>query len=166
MERRAGRAGWVAFALGALYALVSAYWAAGGTVGLSTLGGTIEELGRARDPGLIAIVWVTAALKLAVALAGLAVARPGPWRRPLRFVAWAAAVVLVSYGGLLVAGQAIVEAGLIGAAPGADRSAIRWHLYLWDPWFLLWGLALGAELRGSRRPDREPGVPAAGPDPA
>lgn len=25
-----------------------------------------------------------------------------------------------------------------------DWYALRWHLLLWDPWFLVWGLLLGA----------------------
>ena len=45
--------------LGVLYAGVSAYWGAGGTALLDTIGGTLEREGRARAAGLLAIVWIT-----------------------------------------------------------------------------------------------------------
>jgi hypothetical protein len=37
------------------YAAVSFYWAVGGTAGLDTLGGSLEELGRARDPRVVGL---------------------------------------------------------------------------------------------------------------
>jgi amino acid transporter len=138
--------GYAAFAVGVLYALVSAYWGAGGTLGLDTLGGELEDLARDRDPALIAVVWLTAGLKAIGAVLALAVVQP--WgrrlpRRPLRAAAWGASAVLVLYGGALVVGQALLEAGVIEPAADGDRQAVRWHLFLWDPWFLIWGLLLG-----------------------
>ena len=32
------------------------------------------------------------------------------------------------------------KAGAITADPSADYRALAWHAYLWDPWFLIWGL--------------------------
>ena len=49
-------AGYAACGCALLYAAVSFYWAAGGTAGLGTIGGQLEELGRARDPAIIALV--------------------------------------------------------------------------------------------------------------
>lgn len=43
--------------LGALYAAVSAYWAAGGTALLDTIGGALERAGRDRAAGLLVLVW-------------------------------------------------------------------------------------------------------------
>jgi hypothetical protein len=37
-----------------------------------------------------------------------------------------------------------VVAGVIPASPTADWTALRWHAFFWDPWFLLWGILLGA----------------------
>jgi hypothetical protein len=34
-----------------------------------------------------------------------------------------------------------------GKRPGPG-TALRWHLGLWDPWFLVWGLLLAAATRG------------------
>jgi hypothetical protein len=52
-------------------------------------------------------------------------------------------VALTLYGGLLVAVGALVLAGVIRPAGPVDRTALRWHVLLWDLWFLVWGLLLG-----------------------
>ena len=33
--------------------------------------------------------------------------------------------------------------GAINPAGPVDRTALRWHVLLWDLWFLIWGLLLG-----------------------
>ncbi len=91
--RTTGWAGYAACALALLYAAVSFYWAGGGTAGLSTIGGELEELGRAREPALIAAVWAVGVLKALAGLLALALVRP--WgrafpRRMLLAAAWGA----------------------------------------------------------------------------
>jgi hypothetical protein len=146
-----GRPGaWAAYAasvLAFLYAAVSFYWAGGGTVGLSTIGGELEELGRAREPALIAGVWAGGVLKALAGLLALALVRP--WerafpRRMLLAAAWCGAALLTAYGSLFTLGGALVVAGVIPASETADWTALRWHAFLWDPWFLAWGILLGA----------------------
>ncbi len=61
-----------------------------------------------------------------------------------------ASVVLVVYGGVLTAIGLLVQAGVVAASARADQTALRWHAYLWDPWFLLWGALLAAGLWRSR----------------
>ncbi|GGM69172.1 hypothetical protein GCM10012275_44480 [Longimycelium tulufanense] len=149
--------GYAAFAVGLLHALVSVYWAAGGTAGLDTLGGTLEELARQRDPRLIAIVWLTAGLKLVASVLGLAVVQQWGRRLPrglLLVAAWGAATLLVLYGGALTVGQVLVKVGVVAAAPTMNWKAFHWHLFLWDPWFLAWGLLLAAATWGSARRQR------------
>ena len=61
---------------------MSAYWAAGGTLGLDTLGREIERDARARDL-TVALAWVTAALRgLGAALALALVQRWGSVASP------------------------------------------------------------------------------------
>lgn len=155
----APRAAWVcacaAAALGALYAAVSAYWGAGGTALLDTIGGTLEREGRARSAGLLVVVWITVALKLAAAGIGLvAVSRPrwmSPrWSGVARRLAWLVAVVLVLYGGVLTSIGLLVQADVVHASAHADHRALRWHAFLWDPWFLVWGLLLATALALTR----------------
>jgi Protein of unknown function (DUF3995) len=150
-------AAFAACLLGVVYAGVSAYWGVGGTGLLDTIGGTLEREGRAGNAGLLAVVWISAVLKLMVAVLGV-VAVVAPWRlRPRRHqlarrTAWAAALLLVLYGGVLTTVGVLVQAGVVGASSNADHKALRWHAYLWDPWFLLWGLLLAAALALSRAP--------------
>jgi hypothetical protein len=44
--------------------------------------------------------------------------------------------VLVLVGGLVLA-------NVINPSQPVDEHALRWHVYVWDLWFLVWGLALG-----------------------
>lgn len=149
--------------VGLVYAAVSAYWAAGGTLGLDTVGGELEQLSRKREAGMVTVLWLTVALKVVAALLGPAVVYPGRGTRqqgalrPLLWLvgaaSWLGTVLLIGYGGLLVIGQSVVL--LSGNAPSAE--AFRWHLFLWDPWFLVWGLLLGvATWHGTRRCRKAP----------
>jgi len=146
---RPPRTTWAAYAacaLALLSAIPSLYWAAGGTSGLDTVGGAIEELARARDPAGVALGVGAGVLKVAGAVLALALVRPWGRRVPRRLlsgVAWAASAVLTLYGGLLVAVGALVLAGVVRPAGAVDRTALRWHVLLWDLWFLIWGLLLG-----------------------
>ncbi len=139
-------AGYLACGCALLYALVSFYWAAGGTAGLDTVGGSIEEMGRAHDARGILLGSVAGVLKVAGGLVALALVRP--WGRAvprwlLLTASWGGGVVLTVYGGLLVAAGALVLSGAIDPAGPVDRTALRWHVMLWDLWFLVWGVLLG-----------------------
>ena len=139
-------AAYAACALALLYAVPSFYWGLGGTAGLDTVGGAIEELARTREPASVALGIGAGVLKIAGGLLALALVRP--WgraipRRLLVGAAWAASMVLTAYGGLLVAVGALVLTGLVSPSGPVDRTALRWHVLLWDLWFLLWGLVLG-----------------------
>jgi hypothetical protein len=154
-------AAYAACALALLYAVPSFYWALGGTAGLRTVGGAIERLGRTHDPVGIALGTGAGVLKVAGGLLALALVRP--WgraipRRLLLGAAWAASTVLTAYGGLLVAVGALVLSGLISASGPVDRTALRWHVLLWDLWFLVWGLLLGVAAWQSGRESRGRGT--------
>jgi Protein of unknown function (DUF3995) len=143
---------------GLAYAAVSVYWAAGGTWLLNTVGGTLGQPGRAGDLGVIVAVWAAAGLKFIGAIVPLAAAGVTPWqaaavrRRPLRMLAWAEAAILTVYGLVLTGAGLLVQSGVITPAADADHRALAWHAYLWDPWFLLWGVLVAAALVRSRQP--------------
>jgi hypothetical protein len=160
-------AGYAACGWGLLFAAVSFYWAAGGTAGADTVGGSIDKLGRAHDPRIVAALLLTGLLKAAGALLALALVRPWGRRLPPRLqrvtqvLAWVAAVLLTLYGGILVAVEALVATHVIRPSGPVDWKALLWHLYLWDMSFLLWGLLFtAAAWHYARR------KPPAGPAPA
>lgn len=152
---RAAWAGYAACALALLHAAVSFYWASGGTAGLSTVGGELEEMGRAASPVLLVLVWGVGFAKVLAGLLALALVMP--WGRVfprwmMLAAGWGGASVLTLYGGVLVAVQALVVGGIIVPSGAVDWNALQWHLFLWDPWFLLWGVLLGvATWRYTRR---------------
>jgi hypothetical protein len=75
-------AAYAACALALLSAVPSFYWALGGTAGLDTVGGTLEELGRAHDPRGVALGAGAGLLKVAGGLLALALARRGVAQSP------------------------------------------------------------------------------------
>ena len=142
----------VAFA----YALVSLYWAVGGHGLVSTVGGYVEQF--ARHGGALPVLVALAAAVAKVAGGLLALALVRPWGRvvPRGWLLLSSAggsALLLVYGGLYVAAAALVLAGVVHPAGGVDRTALRWHLGVWDLWFLVWGILLALATVGYwRRP--------------
>lgn len=127
-------------------AAVSLYWTLGGTVLLDTVGGAFEDLARERSPRSIVLGMLVVLVKVAGGLLALALVQP--WgthlgRRPLLVSAAVGSVVLVVYGGVLVLVGGLVLAHLITPSAPVDEHALRWHVFFWDLWFLVWGMALG-----------------------
>jgi hypothetical protein len=125
------------------------------------VGGAIEELARARHPAGVALGIGAGVLKVAGAVLALALVRP--WGHRVPAGCWLglpgrASVVLTLYGGLLVAVGALVLAGVIRPAGPVDRTALRWHVLLWDLWFLVWGLLLGVAAWQYGRHSRDRGA--------
>lgn len=141
---------WVAYAAsacGGMFALVSLYWTVGGTVGLDTVGGFAERMARSGTATATLVLALVVVLKcLGAALALALVQRWGRAlpRRWLLAAAVAASVLLILYGGVQVLAESLVETGIIRPAGHVDWSDLGWHLGLWDSWFLVWGLLLGA----------------------
>lgn len=145
--------------VGLAYAAISVYWAAGGTWLLDTVGGTLGQQG-AVNPGIILAVWGAAVLKIIGAIVPLAAVGVIPGeattsrRRQLRGLTWVEAAILTAYGLVLTCAGLLVQSGVIASGAGADHRALAWHAYLWDPWFLLWGVLVTAALVRSRQPHR------------
>jgi hypothetical protein len=56
--------------------------------------------------------------------------------------------VLVLYGGASVVAGILVLSGAVHPPGPVDRNALRWHVELWDLWFLVWGLLLAVATAG------------------
>ena len=155
---RGSRLAQAACVAGLAYAAISVYWAVGGTWLLSTVGDTLGQQGRAGSPGIILAVWAAAVLKITGAIVPLAAAGATPRqaaagrRRQMRVLAWLEAAILTIYGLVLTGTGLLVQSGVIAPAASADHRALAWHAYLWDPWFLLWGVLVTAALVRSRQP--------------
>ncbi|MDG6107675.1 DUF3995 domain-containing protein [Dactylosporangium aurantiacum] len=157
-DRRGRTAAYAAAACAALFAAVNSFWAAGGTAGLHTLGGRIEEMARSGDRTVLLANVVAIVAKLAVALLALALVRP--WgrripRRPLRVLALSAAALLIAYGGLQTGAVLLVATGLVTPDVPWTSTVLWWRLLLWEPWFLVWGVLLLIAARAARA-DRHP----------
>jgi hypothetical protein len=145
---------WAALVIGLLYTAVSVYWGVGGTWLLDTVGGSLATGGRAGDAAVLAALWGAVVLKLVAAVLPLEVLRRERRRRHstlLWRLAWAEAAILTAYGFVLTAVGLLVQADLIHRARHADERALAWHAYLWDPWFLVWGLLVARALAGARQ---------------
>jgi hypothetical protein len=61
-----------------------------------------------------------------------------------------AAAVLCLWGAANVLVGAVVLSGAVERSD-VDRHALRSHVFLWDAWFLVWGLALALAVAGAIR---------------
>jgi len=133
------------------YALMSLYWALGGDALVSTVGGYVEQFTR-RGGALPVLIALAATLaKVVGGLLALALVRP--WGRMvprgwLLSSSAGASALLVVYGGLTVLLGALVLSGVIHPAGSVDRTALRWHVGVWDLWFLVWGILLALAIVG------------------
>ena len=53
-----------------------------------------------------------------------------------------ASALLAVYGGLNAILGALVLSGVIHPAGSVDRTPLRWHVGVWDPWFLVGAVLL------------------------
>lgn len=139
-------AAYAAAAWAALFALISLYWALGGTIGIDTVGGAIADMAHAGDADALALAWGAVALKVAGVVFALALIQR--WGRVFpRFLmllgGWAGTVLLVGYGGVIVVTELLVVVDIVPAPAEIDWYAFYWHLALWDPYFIVWGILLG-----------------------
>lgn len=139
-------------------AAVTVYWLLGGTALLDTVGGYAEDIARSGGAVAVLLGLLVVVVKIIGGLVAVGLARQGlsRWtRRMLLAAGGLGSAVLVVYGGLLVVVGALVLTDVLSPDGAIDRRALRWHVLVWDLWFLLWGLALGIaswrSARGIRR---------------
>jgi hypothetical protein len=147
-------AGRVACAWAAIFALMSLYWAAGGTLGGKTVGAEIYRLGRERDPSFVAQLWAAFALKALIAMLALALVQAWGRRLPRRLLlvlagATGAGITLYAVGGLIQ--HALMATGTISTSEALGTYALPWHLALWDPFWLVGGLLFLAATRAFQK---------------
>jgi len=67
-----------------------------------------------------------------------------------------ASLLLLVYGGVNVLLGALVLSGVVHPAGSVDRAALRWHVGVWDLWFLVWGILLALATVGYWRRTERP----------
>jgi hypothetical protein len=145
--RESGRwAGYATAACAFLFALISFYWGFGGTFALDTVGREAVELIEAGNVGIYVAVWFAGLFKAAGGVLALALVQP--WGRRLfrhwmlMLAGWGGAAALILYGAAQISIQLMVRAGILVPPGDMDWRGFYGHLYLWDPWFVLWGVLM------------------------
>src|SRR6185437_16481941 len=113
---------YAAAAMAVLSALPSVFWTLGGTLLLDTVGGSIEELARARSVAALVLGAASALAKFGAAVLALALVQPWGRRVPDRLLLAANAVVsviLITWGGANVLMGSLSLAGVV-TADGLD----------------------------------------------
>jgi hypothetical protein len=140
--------------LGLGFTAFNVYWALGFRDWLDTVFPAADLPGLAQTLTL-PLQWLAIVAKTFAALLGLAAVPAVAGRLDrrlkigLRSLAWAAAVAIVAWGVSQSAWFWLVKLGQASMA-GWTRRAVNGHAYVWDPWFLLWGVALLVALLLSR----------------
>ena len=140
----------------AAYGALKLHWALGGSTLMTEAplpAAAIDDL-LAREPATVAGHWITVALAQVAIVAALATTRAWAatlprWLVPAGCWLLATAMVLRGAGQMIGSGQRL----LAGVSEQAAHTA-RWDLFLWSPFFLLWGICwagLGWSHRVNRR---------------
>ncbi|MBA3653622.1 MAG: DUF3995 domain-containing protein [Actinobacteria bacterium] len=140
------------------FAAVSAYWLLGGGRLVETLGGDLEKQARVRAAPAVVAMSIVVALKVLAAVLPAVVIRSrssSAWMRRLHVLAWIDAAILTVYGLVYTTVGLLVQADVLHSPAGSNEHALAWHTYLWDPWFLVWGLLLLAALLRRRGETRQ-----------
>lgn len=134
-------------------AAISIFWTLGGTLLLDTVGGAIEDLARERSLPAITLGTTAALFKVAAGTLALALAWNPPRRhgRRLLLAGTLASAVLILWGGANVLVGALVLTDVIVPSTPVDERALRWHVLVWDLWFLVWGISLAIAVVAFRR---------------
>ena len=135
------------------FAAASAYWAAGGTGGASTIARSLGDRAAERDPELVATHWGVAVLKAMFAALALALARPATARfaRVVRLAGWITGGALTFYGAAGLIEFAFMALGARDVPTDVGDTAVLWYVFLWEPLWLLGGLLFLAAARQAAR---------------
>jgi hypothetical protein len=147
------RAGYAAAAWAFAFAAPSFYWGFGGHFLAETVSGQLASESWADHRELQALVLVTGVLKVVGGLFALSLVRLSWPRAKSRLVirgGYAVSALLTAYGVVNVIGEALAQTGAVKASATVDWHALRWHLFLWDPYFVVWGVLLGLAVRHYR----------------
>ena len=123
-----------------LFAVPSFYWALGGDFAEGTIAADVDEaLGSAAEPWVVAVTGVTKLLFAAFALSFVWLA-PDPYRRARTTAGVVLGAGLALYGMANFAGHLVMLTGVDDVPEALGRTAVYWHTFLWDPYWVLGGV--------------------------
>lgn len=123
-----------------LFAVPSFYWAAGGEFGTGTIAADVTEaLGSASKDWVVALTGVLKVALGAFALSFMLDETPLP-RRVRLTGGWLVALGLILYALTSFAGHVLMLFGLDNIPQALGRTAVYWHTFFWDPYWLLGGV--------------------------
>ena len=134
-----------------LFALPSFYWAFGGERGKGTIAAHPDDIALINEP---AVVFLTGVAKILGGFLMFAIAQGSGGRglrRWLRLLALVAGGFMLLYGGALLVQHLLMVAGVVDTPDSLGQRASRWHLWLWDPVWVVGGILFLAAGRGARR---------------
>lgn len=132
---------WAAALWAFLFASISFYWAAGGQVGINTLGESIERL--SRSPSFNVVVWLSALLKLAAGLVILTLLSQRlslSWKKLVSVFAYGTGFLCVLYGMLNIGARILMFTGILATPASMSSTAADWHLFFWNPFWIMGGV--------------------------
>src|SRR5215467_1956030 len=124
-----------------VFAALSVYWALGGTALSDSISPTIVQLARAHVPWVIAVLWISAILKVFSGFVALALVQPWGKMVPrwiLLILAWGAGTLFFVHGGLFFAVGLLALSGAIHVS--TPETLLHWYTFLWGPWWLIGGI--------------------------
>jgi hypothetical protein len=105
------------------------------------------------DPALVALNWLAVPLKAGLGVVALATVKSGAQgipRRLLLVVPYGLGIGMTLYGGLGLVADGLRLLGVLAVPPSALTS-LRWHVFLWDPWWIVGGVLFFATARLAQR---------------
>ncbi|MFH8572497.1 DUF3995 domain-containing protein [Streptomyces sp. NPDC017993] len=142
--------GYVACLWAIVFAGAHFYWAVGGDVGLSVSAG--QQLATTRPLWFVlAGLWGVGLLCLVGALLAWLLAQPRPGgaaRRILVYLGWIVGFILTMRG---IAVEFLLMTNVTHLDTSVSAGQRFWSLVLWNPWFVVGGLAFGMSALDARR---------------
>lgn len=134
---------WAAFGWSLVFGLTSLYWAAGGTIGLSTLAETIQDRSRDGDTAFLLVTAVTGVLKIGAGLVALATIQR--WGRSvprwlLLGLVWGIGVGYTLYGVVNFVDKLLMLTGLRSTPDAVGDDVVIWYVLVWEPFWTLGGV--------------------------